>query len=115
MAAFYDLTVCFRFDRCLRQEPEIEILSDKYQQKSAIFLENHCNNRYINRYKVKIWESERMRYGFFVGIDNYTNDITRLQCACNDATELYGKFCASGFDRTVLIPEREASSSEILQ
>ena len=56
-----------------------------------------------------------MRYGFFVGIDNYTNDITRLQCACNDATELYGKFCASGFDRTVLIPEREASSSEILR
>ncbi|MBE6356471.1 MAG: hypothetical protein E7058_05085 [Lentisphaerae bacterium] len=54
------------------------------------------------------------RYAFFVGIDNYSHDITPLRCACNDAKTLYGKFCASGFESSVLMLDKDAGSPQIL-
>jgi len=56
------------------------------------------------------------RYAVFIGINNYSNNITPLTCACNDATKLYGKFCASGFsENSVLILNDEADSIQIRQ
>lgn len=37
------------------------------------------------------------RVGLFVGIDNYQNGITPLQCAVNDAKELSYSFARAGF------------------
>ncbi|MBE6356270.1 MAG: hypothetical protein E7058_04055, partial [Lentisphaerae bacterium] len=54
------------------------------------------------------------RFAIFIGINAYGNDITPLRCACNDASELFGEFRAAGFDKTVLIPENEAKSSELI-
>ena len=54
------------------------------------------------------------RYAFFVGVDDYSNGITPLKCACNDASTLALKFSAAGFE-SLLIPEKEAESSKIIQ
>ena len=54
------------------------------------------------------------RFAIFIGINAYGNDITPLRYACNDASELFGEFKAAGFDKTVLIPENEAKSSELI-
>ena len=54
------------------------------------------------------------RFAIFIGIDAYSNGITKLQCACNDASDLALKFAAAGFDKIELVKENEAESSRLL-
>ena len=54
------------------------------------------------------------RYAVFVGINSYTNDITPLSCACQDAKELSMEFAASGFERPVLLLDSDAGSGQVL-
>ena len=37
------------------------------------------------------------RFALFVGINNYTNGITPLKCACNDAQQLSFEFASNGY------------------
>lgn len=54
------------------------------------------------------------RYAVFVGINSYTNDITPLSCACQDAKELSMEFAASGFERPVLLLDSDVGSGREL-
>ena len=54
------------------------------------------------------------RFAIFIGIDSYTNDITPLRCACNDANDLALKFAAAGFDKIELVKEKDAESAKLI-
>ena len=53
-----------------------------------------------------------MKYGLFIGINQYTNGITPLKCARNDALALSKLFALNGYDVNVLL-DHEATASNI--
>ena len=53
-----------------------------------------------------------MRYGLFIGINQYKNGITPLKCARNDALALSKLFALNGYDVDLLLDE-EASATNI--
>ena len=52
------------------------------------------------------------KYGLFVGINQYTNDITPLKCALNDAMALARIFSLTGYKVDILL-DAEASATNI--
>ena len=54
------------------------------------------------------------RYAVFVGVNDYSNDITPLRCACKDAKTLSLKFAKAGFELPELLLDNDAASGKIL-
>ena len=53
-----------------------------------------------------------MKYGLFIGINQYTNGITPLKCARNDALALSKLFALNGYEVNVLL-DHEANATNI--
>ena len=54
------------------------------------------------------------RVGLFIGINDYSNGITPLNCARKDALDLANKFSGNGFNSYTLL-DKEAQSAEIIE